>query len=199
MIGIILRSDVTPSKREVYVAYKAINDVIRDYNEIGIGILPNSFNQISKILDLCAGIILQGGDDFTNLDLDIVAYLHNKNIPTLGICLGMQSMAYLFGGTIARLNNDKHLNENHDVIIKNSKIYEDKVIKVNSRHHDYIINTNLDVTGISRDNIIEMVEDKNKDFFVGVEWHPENIYKENSDAKKLFDKFFEVVKSKKKH
>lgn len=199
MIGIILRSDITPSKREAYVAYKAINDVLRDYNEVGIGILPNYFNEISKILDLCDGVILQGGDDFTNLDLDIVAYLHNKNIPTLGICLGMQSMAYLFDGTISRLNNDNHLNTKHEVIIKNSRIYEDKVIKVNSRHHDYVTNTNLEVTGISGDNIIEMVEDKNKDFFVGVEWHPENIYKENKDAQILFNKFFEIVKSKKKH
>ena len=194
-----MRRDITPSNKHVYVAYESINDIIKHYGEIGIGILPNDFSKLTSLLQNCDGVILQGGDDFTNLDLDIISYLYEKNIPTLGICLGMQSMAYLFGGTIKRLIDDSHMNRTHKVFTSNSKIYGSKTITVNSRHHDYIINTSLEVTGVSEDEVIEMIEDKTKHFFVGVEWHPEDMYEENNDAKMLFEQFFEVIKSSKKH
>ena len=57
---------------------------------------------------------------------------------------------------------------------------------VNSRHKDYVINTGLSI-GATCNGIIEEVEDKNKKFFVGVQWHPEDLDDENSD--KLFDYF----------
>ena len=195
MIGIVSRKDYTPTKKEAYVVYSAINYVIKNYHEIGIGILPNNFLEITNVLNLCDGVILQGGDDFTNLDLDIVAYLHKHNIPTLGICLGMQTMAYLFNGSLIRVSN--HDNNNHQVIIKNSKIYQDRIINVNSRHHDGVLKTDLNIVGRASDGTIEMIEDSIKDFFVGVLWHPENIF-DDKDAKELFDKFFDAVKSHKK-
>lgn len=199
MIGIITRQDVTPTNRDVYVAYKAINDIINDFNEIGIGILPNNIDNLKKIINKCDGIILEGGNDFTSLDLDIIKYIYDKDIPCLGICLGMQSMAYLFNGDIGTLKDNRHNSNNqyvHEVITSNSKIYGNRVIKVNSRHKDYVIDTDLEVTGKSIDNIIEMVEDKDKTFFVGVEWHPENMYKTDLDAYLLFNQFFNVIKQK---
>lgn len=196
MIGIISRLDITPNKHEAYIIYKAFNDIASNYDQIVIGILPNKLDNIKKVIDNCDGIILQGGSDYTNLDLEIVKYIYDKDIPCLGICLGMQTMCMLFDGKIDKVKN--HYNNYHEVLINNSNIYENGYIIVNSRHHDCITKTIMQTTGLSRDNIIEMVEKKNRKFFVGVQWHPENMYKTNSTSKLLFDKFFDIVKNGKK-
>lgn len=197
MIGIITRLDLSRSNNEIYVTYKAIIDVNDRFKQISIGIVPGEFSKVKEVIDMCDGIILQGGDFYTNLDLEIVKYLYDNDIPTLGICLGMQSMGEVFGGTMERLPDNSHYSTKeyvHKVNIKNSKIYPDKKINVNSRHNDYLKYTGLTITGISDDGIIEMIEDKTKRFFVGVQWHPENMFNYDEDALFLFEKFFEATK-----
>ena len=48
--------------------------------------------------------------------------------------------------------------------------------------------TNLDCVAYSEDNILEAVEDKNKKFFLGIQWHPESLL-EDIYSKRLFDYF----------
>ena len=179
-----------------------IINVIYKYNCIPIGIIvdfdndPNiEFNKIKNIIDLCNGFILQGGSDYYDIDILITKYLYENNIPTLGICLGMQTMAMTFNGTMSEINNHNSKNEYvHAIKInENSKLYniikKDKIF-VNSRHNSYIVNTALDVSATN--NIIEAIEDKNKKFFIGVQWHPESIMDENSIL--LFNSFFLSIK-----
>lgn len=52
--------------------------------------------KIKKLINFYGGIILQGGDNLYEIDKKIVKYLYDKDIPTLGICLGMQIMAISF-------------------------------------------------------------------------------------------------------
>ena len=196
MIGIISRLDVTPNNHDAYIVYKVFNDIASDYDESVIGILPNRLDKVKKIIDICDGIILQGGDSYTPLDLEITKYIYKKDIPCLGVCLGMQMMSMIFDGEMSNINN--HNNTYHDVIIKDSNIYKDGVIRVNSRHKDIITKTNMKVVGISSDKVIEMVEKPNNKFFAGVQWHPENIYQNNCNSKILFNKFFNIVKNNKK-
>ena len=177
--------------------------VITDYGFIPLGIIINfnndgnkEFNLIKPLIDLCSGFILQGGEEYYNIDILIVKYLYENNIPTLGICLGMQTMAMAFNGKMGTIglshkSNDKYV---HLININNkSKLYE--IIKkqniiVNSRHKDYIIKTDLTVS--AKANIIEAIEDKNKNFFIGVQWHPETIRDKNSEL--LFKNFFLTIK-----
>ena len=177
-------------------------NIINKYNVTPIGIIvdfnndPNiEFNKVKHLIDMCDYFILQGGNEYYEIDIKIVKYLYDKNIPTLGICLGMQTMAMAFNGNIGIINNhnstDKYV---HDIKInRNSKLYnilKKDNIMVNSRHNSYIINTDLKVSAIN--NVIEAIEDENKTFFIGVEWHPESIYDGNN--KLLFDFLFNCNK-----
>jgi len=66
-----------------------------DVNTIGIPI-TNDFNKVKEAVNLCDGIVLSGGFYNSENDYKLVQYLHENDIPTLGICLGMQSMAMTF-------------------------------------------------------------------------------------------------------
>ena len=193
MIGILGRLDKTPSNKDAYIIYKSITDMLDKYDITYIGIIPSNINKIKDIIDMCDGIILSGGDKESIYDYEIIKYIYDNNIPCLGICMGMQQMCMLYGGKLKKVDNhysnDIYL---HEVNITNSKIYGNKKIKVNSRHHDGIVKTDLSITGVS--DVIEMVEDNYKKFFVGVQWHPENLYMFDDNSRRLIDMF---IKSKK--
>ena len=189
MIGLLLRFDYTPMKREAYIIYKSLIDVLTAYNVKLIGVIPNRLDLVKPVIDTLDGIILCGGDNDLDIDKDIIKYVYDKDIPCLGICMGMQEMSMC-----NTVKVDNHYNVNHKVKINNSLVYGNRVISVNSRHKETIEDSLIDVVGKSFDNVIEMIEDKNKLFFVGVQWHPENINDINS--KILFDKFIECTKKR---
>lgn len=193
-IAIFTRKEILNNKEILYIP-KAIYDKFS--KKVLIIIIPfddneNYINKLSLLADI-NGVVLVGGDDIYKFEYDLVKYLYNNDIPTLGICLGMQTMATSIGGTLGRLNNLEHKSAKKYVhyieINKNSLLYKiigKERILVNSRHKDYVINTSLTI-GATCESIIEEVEDKNKKFFIGVQWHPENLDDENTQ--KLFNYF----------
>ena len=193
IIGIILRD-------ENYRKMTINKEVLEAVNSLGatpIGIYPTN---IDLFIDFCDGFILQGGDSFTNFDLDLVSKLYKLNKPLLGICLGMQTMGYFFNGKLNKCKNHKsEENYVHKVnIIKGTllhKILNKTSILVNSRHNDCIECTNLNISAISDDGIIEAVEDSHHKFFLGIQWHPETIMDENS--KLIFQNFIDACKGEK--
>ncbi|MFW6029419.1 MAG: gamma-glutamyl-gamma-aminobutyrate hydrolase family protein, partial [Halanaerobiales bacterium] len=83
---------------------------------------------------------------------------------------------------------------------KNSKLalaYKSNVIKTNSLHHQSIkdLGDGLTATAWSEDGIIEGAELKNKDFVVGVQWHPEMMYYYSEIHLQLFKYFINEIKS----
>lgn len=192
-VGIIIRNFEENSKKFLGVR-KDLFNVFYKYNVNIIGIpIDNDFIKNKNILDLCDGVVLSGGDNFIEQDFLIVDYLYKKNIPTLGICLGMQSMAKHFSDqkevlVFNHLSNDLYVH--YININKNSLLYKilgKERILVNSRHKSAILFTNLDISARSDDGVIEAIENKKKKFFLGLEWHPESLNDENS--KKIFDYF----------
>ena len=190
IIGIINRKEKLKSGNKILYTYDEIFKKIIESKGIPIGINPDI--EILKILN---GIIIQGGNEYDKKEKEIVEYAFKNNIPLLGICLGMQIIGY---ATCASEHNiKKHMKPEiknaHEVYIKKeSKIYEilkKETIIVNSRHNYQIKNTTLEISGKTKDNVIEVIEDKNKDFFIGVQWHPESL--NNDDSKRLFDYFIE--------
>lgn len=188
-IGVILRK-----VDDRFTLNEELENVIKSYGASVIGI--TSFDE--EVIKFVDGFILQGGTDYTLEDLKIVSYLYEHDIPTLGICLGMQTMCILKDGNLKLLNNTNHYSLEkkfvHEVDIDtNSKFYDiigkDK-IEVNSRHHEYISDTKLSIVGMSEDGIIEVVEDNSLKFFIGVQWHPETNFKTDINSQKLFDYYF---------
>ena len=215
IIGVVARPDTLSSKTEAFVINKKINDAVVKNGAQVIAILPpiteelinkniettnkltqGQFEKIKQVINLCDGIICPGGDDFYDYDLKIIEYCHNINKPLLGICLGMQTMSCLFNGHMKDLEYQNHKSDAryvHMVKIKrDSKLYEilnKEIIEVNSRHKSYIESTDLNITGMSEDNIIEAVEDKNKKFFIGVQWHPESMIEYDITENNIFSNF----------
>lgn len=186
IIGIILRKETLPSTNKILYINEEINNIITNNNAIPLGI---NIKNIEKLINNIDGFIFQGGDEYQEEEKNLLKYLHKNNIPTLGICLGMQEIVETFNGKLEAIKN--HKDNYHEINIRqNTMLYDiikkDKII-VNSRHSFGVKQTNLDVSAISCDNIIEAIEDKKKDFFVGIEWHPESL--NNEDSSKLFNYF----------
>ena len=151
IIGIITRSQVSDEGNNIKIIYDDIVSSVINNGGIAIGIVLD--DNYKKLIDLCDGIIFQGGDDFEQYDLLALKYMYEIDKPVLGICLGMQLMGVLFNGKMIDINNHKkRLNYVHEVIVnKNSKLYniiKSNIIKVNSRHKSIIKNTKADIFGV---------------------------------------------------
>lgn len=187
IIGIVTRKSKSYTGKDIDLVYSDIISSVVKSGGIPIGI----DNDIDMYINICDGFIFQGGDDTDNKNIEMISLLREKNIPVLGICLGMQEM----GGGILK-DIDSHLNKMHEVIVnKDSLLYrivgKDRIL-VNSRHKSAIKDTDLFVSGISDDNIIETIEDNTRRFFLGIQWHPENMYDLDVNSRKIFDYFIKM-------
>lgn len=190
-VGVVLRKEEINGVLKHYVRDSLLNKLINYDLEIICIPTIDKISNIYQILGTCDGVILPGGDDILDKDIQIIDYLYKKDIPTLGICLGMQEMAVYKKGSLDVLNEAKHYNNVHNVTIyPNSILFEilkKNKITVNSIHNSIVAKTDLSVGAISEDNIIEAIEDKSKIFFLGVQWHPERMEVEETTL--LFNYF----------
>ncbi|MGL1931491.1 MAG: gamma-glutamyl-gamma-aminobutyrate hydrolase family protein [Desulfotalea sp.] len=135
-----------------------------------------------------------------------------RDIPVLGICRGMQLMNVAGGGTLyqdivrqkegvlGHLPTDMPVDElyHHILIEKESRIYDifgSEKILINSFHNQAVkgLSEHYLPTAISEDDIIEAMEHKDKNFAVGVQWHPEDLTIRHPQFLKLFQALIEAV------
>lgn len=198
IIGIIGKYEILPSGNRIIYNYLEIVNKVIDSGGIPIQInISNNIDDVLELINNINGVILQGGDFYTEYEKILIKYLYDKDIPLLGICLGMQTMGEVFGGNLEIIKEHNKKNKySHDVIIdKNSNLYKilgKTNIKVNSRHNYRLVITNLNISGISNDYVIEAIEDLDKKFFMGFQWHPESL--DDLNSKKIFDFFIDKTK-----
>lgn len=216
-IGVFARPDLSCGGNRVWQINQQITEIIVQNGAQVIALIPpvtdyqqpmkvDEFHLMMQQIDDCDGIILQGGDEYYDYDMEAVRYLHHVDKPTLGICLGMQSMAMAFSGAITKLQpfHIEHFQKEvpyvHLVTLsKKSQLAHllgTNCLKVNSRHHEAITKTNLNIVALSSDDVIEAIEDASKTFFIGVQWHPESMIEYDKVSKKLFTEFFNSVRRK---
>ena len=202
IIGVILRPDKNITEKNVQIVYNNIYKALNDYGANTIGII----NDLSSLdlLRLCDGFVLQGGNEATEFDYELVKKCHELNIPLLGICLGMQTIGEVFGGNLKETTINIHnlldkLKLHNITIYKNTKLFDiigEYNISVNSRHNYEIKGPNLIVSARSDDGVIEAIEDSNKKFFIGLEWHPEDMVNFDDYSKKIFKSFINACNKK---
>ena len=178
--------------------------------------LPKLTSKDKEILDtqlsLCDGIVIPGGIKRFEYDVYALDYAIKHDIPTLGICMGMQVMTMLNEqGEMVTSNSKIESNINHcqldnnyvhDVILdKNSilyKVLKKDLLKVNSRHTMEVKDTVMFKTyGKSEDGVIEEIEKQDQRFMVGVQWHPEIlIHMGDIDSEKIIRAFIEKAEEK---
>ena len=142
-------------------------------------------------------------------DLALAKVARERGVPTLGICLGLQVMNVAAGGTLVQ-DIDSHMEteiqhasepENrarHDVTIekgtKLASILGAREHNVNSSHHQAInkVGEGFRVTAHAPDGVVEGLEDPKHPFYVGVQWHPEDMPGEPS-ATSIFGAFVQAA------
>ena len=164
-------------------------------------------NTLSRI----DGLILSGGGDFNPLwmgeepsvklgginkerdlpELLITRLAYNRQIPMLGICRGIQTLAIALGGEVDQDISDKakvkhsqnadRSEPTHSVRILRDSILDDiyasrlRPLQVNSFHHQAVKapGNKFCVVAKATDGIIEAIESTEFKSILGVQWHPE--------------------------
>ena len=150
---------------------------------------------------------IEGDRDVLELLLFKRAIEHN--LPVFGICRGIQVMNVAMGSSLYQdipSQFTDHLThkilENEDDSWHDIKIQPDSFLneitgkitaEVNSRHHQAlkVIGEGFVVTAQSTDGIIEAIEDRSKSFMVGVQYHPERMFK-TADSREHRRRLFEA-------
>ena len=134
------------------------------------------------------------------VDLGLTRLAIETHKPLLGICFGAQALNVAMGGTLVQhltvqLKHDDR-ESRHDVEIEPGSMLEHlgggkRKFTVNTSHHQALdtVASTLRVTGRSTiDGVIEAVESTEPGrFLIGVQWHPERIYKEEALSRALFE------------
>ncbi|OUR99307.1 aminodeoxychorismate/anthranilate synthase component II [Flavobacteriales bacterium 33_180_T64] len=120
-----------------------------------------------------------GVPDEAGLLKDIITtYAPTKSI--LGICLGQQAIAEVFGGTLINLDNVYHgVATKVEITVDDESLFlnMDKTIEV-GRYHSWVVNPNLpqQLEATSFDSNGQVMSLRHKTYDVkGVQYHPESV------------------------
>jgi len=134
--------------------------------------------------------------------------------PVLGICRGVQIMNAVLGGTLyqdlprewtGRLQHAQQAPRQHmahvvDVVpdTRLAEIYLEPVVSVNTFHHQAVslVAPGFIASAHSRDGLVEAIERPGPAFVLGVQWHPENLWRTHAGHRRLFAAFIDAARTR---
>jgi len=149
-----------------------------------------------------------------SLELGLAKLAYKNDVPMLGVCGGMQSINVALGGTLFQDINSQMATSiphqptwsatrtAHSVNItprsRLHRIVGKKKIRVNSSHHQSVkdVPRRLICTAVAPDGIIEAIEAPDKQFLLGVQWHPEFLHDRDPLQLRIFQA---LIRAAKKH
>ena len=224
LIGISL--GYSPTKNSVNNTY--VNSILMNGGVPYLIPVTDDVEVLRQVVAQLDGIVFTGGEDFApayfgeeehehlgevnvnrdTYDLTLFKLASDRNIPTLGICRGLQLINVGMGGTLYQdLPSQKPSDINHRQeeagtvathsvsVVEGSLMHQilgEKEIQVNTFHHQAIkkLAPSLKIVGWANDSVPEMIEAYPNRQIIGTQFHPE-IFTANGD--KLLGKLFQFL------
>jgi putative glutamine amidotransferase len=208
---------------------EAYVEAVREAGLTPLIVPPLPANELSAIADAVAGIVLTGGEDVApshygavagaattsvhakrdECELALARLAHDRRIPTLAICRGIQLVNVAFGGTLVQdIPSERPSGIRHDLAEQRAARVHDvrvdpdsrlgrivgaETIQVNSSHHQAIgkVADRLRVSARAPDGIIEGAEWIAEDWWMlAVQWHPEELTRDGKPWDRALFKTF---------
>lgn len=187
--------------------------------------LLSDLSELASLLPRLDGLLLSGGIDIQprlygedphpalgevdpgldELELALARWTIQQDIPTLGICRGMQMLNIALGGSLYQdlttmcpgslrhpnwdLPRNKTIHSVHvDAGSQMEKILGTRELNANSLHHQAVKvpGKGVRVTGHAEDGVAELMEVPGRRFMVAAQCHPEEIYQDEPAWARLF-------------
>lgn len=145
-------------------------------------------------------------------ELEMARLAAQANLPTLGICGGMQVINVALGGSLVQdipsqlrsafphRPSGPATRLSHPVRVAPRsllrRITRQARFRVNSSHHQSIKRPapSLVVSAVAPDGVIEAIEAPRHPFLMGVQWHPEFLYDRDEVHRRLFRAFVKAAR-----
>jgi putative glutamine amidotransferase len=142
--------------------------------------------------------------DRDHFELDLARMAVERGLPLLGICRGIQVLNVALGGTLIQDISDQvpaalvhqspedvPITTHHVRLQATSRLaalIQSTGLVTNSDHHQAIqsLAPALRAVGWSQDDVVEAVESTDQAFIIGVQWHPELMFRGAAPHRLLF-------------
>jgi putative glutamine amidotransferase len=158
-----------------------------------------------------------GRDEY---EMELIKRALDADLPVFAICRGIQVLNVACGGTLVQdipsemtgavahkldVPPNEPFTIAHEVWLEKDSLLarlasdagsDGDSRQVNSRHHQAVktLGAGLVAVATAPDGVIEAVEDPNRRFCLGVQWHPENFYR-TGEFRSLFEGFVRACKT----
>jgi putative glutamine amidotransferase len=189
-----------------------------------------------SVLDAVQGLVLTGGEDVDpaeygaaksaetqqphasrdKFEIALTRLAHERRIPTLAICRGIQVANVALGGTLIQdirrerpntLEHDRsqdRVTRVHEITCEAGSALAgalgDARIQVNSSHHQAVDRPapGLRISAVAPDRVVEGAEWNSDDWWMlGVQWHPEELVEDEKPwDRRLFAAFADAVRGR---